>query len=715
MFCKLRAGRYNPFSKEKRMFERLITFTSVLGLILFLFSASGCSDNDSKRVEDAMIKDYGFDVVDTSDEGCKVKSECPSGNYCDKNLHICKTGECFDNSDCDDGYLCDMSRNYCYFSGCFKDSDCKEGICRRSSGRCIDCLTDSDCKNGICNSSTNKCIYGNCTDDKLEPNDSFDQAYSIDSGIRKLILCPSDDDYFKVNLSTLDSLRVVIKTSSIKNINAAIFSKNDTLNPLVMANISNSGELNLSSAPVSGEYYIKVSSSDVVVNYEIEVIIKKSGSGCEDDIFEENDSEGLSKNITSGIYNDLSLCPDDIDYFALSLNSQDKVTINIKGDNINALFYRDGSVEQNKVSLNSQNLFIANGSGIYFLKIYSDSKERQSYSFEIGTTQNNSCIDDSFEENDSFNNPAIIPLNKDMEFVLCPEDEDWFLFRTYGRQTKITLMSEKSTPFEIYSPNDSSEPILYSDEYDNTIQIAEFEGMPDSLLLRIPSDSSMKSYKLNISSSIPECSDDIYEPNNSIEGARLLGSGTYQNLKICPSDEDYYAFDLNQKDRIEITTNFSDASADIDIVLYDPLRREVAYSISSGDVEKIDYITDISGRYILNVFAWDNNAADYSMNIKITSAASSCVDDRFEENDSVQSSAQINSTEIYGLRICPSDYDYYSITLNRSDWLSAGVFYNESKDKLFAAILSSDGKTVLATGGKQSGDIVLDVIAPYSG
>lgn len=675
---------------------------------------SNCSDDKKYEdtTEDIIINEDSI-ILDANTNICTKKSDCKNGMYCDKDKNKCFEGECYDNSDCAEEYFCDSARHYCYFVGCSKNEDCKEGICKRNTGKCVGCLVDADCKSGNCNSALGICLMNNCTDDKLEPNDSFSQAYQLNSGIRKLTLCPEDDDYFKITLSYQDKLVIKINTSSIKTISVYLFYEKDLNNPISFTQIKNSGELNLNSAPESGNYFVKVSSTDSLISYEIEVDIKSVISTCIDDIFEENDSESFAKNITSGIYKDLVLCPYDSDFYTLTLNKGDSVEITINGENLNTIFY---GTALNPKTINSGEKTIINieNSTNYFLHISSASNKSQTYSLEINIIKNQQCNDDAYEDNDSANQGIEIPLNKEIKLNLCPEDDDWFIIKTYGKPTKITLNSNQKIPFEIYSINDAKEPILYSDEFDSTTQIAEFENLPDTLLIRVISSSISSSYNLKVESSIIDCTDDSFEPNNTLLGAKRIEAGEYQALMLCPADEDYYSISLNKGDHIEIEVRFDNLKADIDIVLFDPLGNEAAYSITSTNIEKITFAANMSGDYILNIFAWDNGSAQYQLNININ-RIQSCTDDRFEDNDSVNTATKLTSDEIYGLKICPTDYDYYSISLNKGDRLSTGVFYTESQGKLYSALLSSDGKTVFATGENQSGDIVLNITATYSG
>ncbi len=688
---------------------KIIYFTFITLLTLSLFS---CSESETYSPENTVNSEDILSVdVDLSE--CNIKSECKAGFYCDKTLRLCKEGDCFDNSDCNQGYLCDSARHYCYFAGCSKNSDCKEGICKRNTGKCVGCLTDADCKSGNCNSATGICLLNNCIDDKLEPNDSFSQTYIMESGIRKLKLCPSDDDYFKVSLSPQDRLRIGINTSSIKPISLYLFSEKDTSNPISYTSIENHGELTLSSAPTSGFYYIKLAASDIEINYEIEIDVTNKTNICEDDIFENNDTESSAKNITSGTYKNLILCPDDDDFYSLNLNMEEILNLKISGENLIAEFYKESNDIQN-IAINNQTNINIEYSGLYFLKISSTSKSPVKYSIEINTGGTPSCDDDNYEENDSLESSTDLILNKEVNLSLCIRDDDWFIIKTYGRHTTIELRSSSTLQFEIYSLNDRNEPILYSDEISNGISIADFENLPDTLYIRVPSQDTKIEYTLKVTSDTVVCTDDSYEPNDTYNTAVDIPTGDINSLMLCPADEDNYGFDLNKDDQITIETTFDKNQADIDIVLFDPQSNEAAYSISSTGTEKINYTAKISGRHILNVFAWDNKSAQYSLESSII-RSSTCTDDRLEDNDSINTATIINSTEIYGLKICPSDYDYYSIILNKGDRLSTGVFYNESNGKLYSALLSSDGKTVFANGEDQSGDIVLDITAPYSG
>lgn len=680
-------------------------------LLLVLLTIWGCSNSNNEEKDSDDVNYSDIIASDATPSECNSKADCSERMYCDLEKKICLEGDCYDNRDCNAGYLCDMARHYCYFVGCSRNSDCREGICKRNTGKCVECLTDSDCEKGSCNSALGLCSSSDCIDDKIEPNDTFSQAYAIDSGIRKLKLCPGDDDYFKIPLSTYDTLKVIVKSESVKPIEIYLFYEKDRESPVAYTSIVKYGELKYSSVSYQGIYFLKIKASDVEISYEMEINISSLES-CEDDLFENNDNELQAKSLTSGIYRDLILCPKDEDYYLINLNIDDTVSIKISGEDLFADL-KNAKGESQALKINKQNTIKAEYSGAMTLRVFSTGETPSKYSMEISIDSLNNCADDPLEENDNINSAKELILNREMPLTLCKGDEDWFVIKTYQNPTTIELKADISINFEIYSSS-SEEPILYSDEVATGITRAEFENLPDKLFIRVIPKEEKVDYSIKVTTTITECIDDKYEDNDSVETATDLSVESISDLKICPSDEDYYSYSLNRGDRIHIEVEFNSEMADIDIVLFDPLHKEVAYSIGSSGKEVIDYTAQISGNHILNVFAWDNKPAAYSIKTTIN-RSSLCLDDRFEDNDSIQSATRLNSDEIYGLVICPQDYDYYSIALNKGDRLSTGVFYDESKGKLYSALLSSDGKSIFATGENQSGDIVLSIEAPYSG
>ena len=116
--------------------------------------------------------------------------------------------------------------------------------------------------------------------------------------------------------------------------------------------------------------------------------------------------------------------------------------------------------------------------------------------------------------------------------------------------------------------------------------------------------------------SAPVCADQ-FEPNNSRPTAPLVPPGTYTNITACPSDDDFYAFSLAAGERFTAVVNFISSEGDIDI----QLQREAGTIITSsggvGNSETVTYTPTVAERIYLRVYRFSSsgNPSRYSMTI----------------------------------------------------------------------------------------------------
>ena len=106
------------------------------------------------------------------------------------------------------------------------------------------------------------------------------------------------------------------------------------------------------------------------------------------------------------------------------------------------------------------------------------------------------------------------------------------------------------------------------------------------------------------------CDDDYLEPNDTPFSVPMVAPDTYNDLKICPCREDWYAFLVGEGGIIHAKASFSHAEVDIDMQLYKAEDAEmhsgttVAASASTDDDEEIEYTSTGPGTYYLRVFAF---------------------------------------------------------------------------------------------------------------
>ena len=193
---------------------------------------------------------------------------------------------------------------------------------------------------------------------------------------------------------------------------------------------------------------------------------------------------------------------------------------------------------------------------------------------------------------------------------------------------------------------------------------------------------------------------DVLDPNESSQNARKieLVDGIYHKdeLAVCQTNPDYYAFDVKNNTTLDIAVS-STTPGDFDIVLYDANMNEIVASRSGSTSETIhrDLIVGDQMLY-LYVFMPENiyNASEmaYSLDIKTGEApAWSHCDATFEPNDFASSAYDLKEAATSGREavICPNtDNDYYAISMVEGDRLQIG-FETESSG-LRAALYRGD-------------------------
>ena len=120
-------------------------------------------------------------------------------------------------------------------------------------------------------------------------------------------------------------------------------------------------------------------------------------------------------------------------------------------------------------------------------------------------------------------------------------------------------------------------------------------------------------------------SDDSLEDGDSCENAVELEPGSYNNLVVKSTDEDWYTFDVANGTDIDVFLDFVDGNGDIDAQLFDSCGSSyLVNSTSNNNDESFTYTnnTGVSQTYFLRVFLFSDTRNDYSMTIDYTPGSS---------------------------------------------------------------------------------------------
>lgn len=100
-----------------------------------------------------------------------------------------------------------------------------------------------------------------------------------------------------------------------------------------------------------------------------------------------------------------------------------------------------------------------------------------------------------------------------------------------------------------------------------------------------------------------------------------MSAGTYNGLRMCVDDEDFFEIDLQSGDQITVDLAFSNIEGDIDLALLDPDGLLVTYSTSGDNDEQVSFVVDSSGAWFIWVDLYEELGAaegnDYGMVITV--------------------------------------------------------------------------------------------------
>ena len=340
-------------------------------------------------------------------ESCTTNESCQAGSWCMQGLcqdrsavALCPGGQ---NSECAQGMRCNVVNTVCEEDlGCSDDTDCGASeVCNTGSRTCVPkctAMTQVDvCKPG------EKCVASKCvqcaTDAECGAGLKCDAAGKCSSGDR----CYTDRDC-KV--------------------------------PLIC--FAQTGAC-LPKAPPC------VSDDNCTTDRRCDV-----GSGkcvprtCQPDRYEPDNDISQAFAIAASRYDNLTLCPGDVDWFSITLARGDQLGVNLDADpfseNNFSTLVKDGSgrtLAAGKLLVS----YVSPASQKYFVSI-STIDPFQPYDVTFLLSRGIPCDDDVHEPNDSALMATALNASTTLEGAICPQDQDWFKVNVpAGKSLKVSLIN----------------------------------------------------------------------------------------------------------------------------------------------------------------------------------------------------------------------------------------------------------------------------------
>lgn len=193
--------------------------------------------------------------------------------------------------------------------------------------------------------------------------------------------------------------------------------------------------------------------------------------------------------------------------------------------------------------------------------------------------------------------------------------------------------------------------------------------------------------------SMPMCTPDAFEPNDTAMTSATLTMNTRNDATICGSDEDWFDFPTANNTNHRVTITFPDSESDLDLEIYeDGVLFESSLGIS--DVESVQFRAAPNRSYSARVFNAGSNDNDYFL--QVIDIVSCQEEDGFAPNQSIAEAPLLPADwSVYGYA-CPGQSDFYAmgeVTTGTTVWVDLyDVDFGEDIDLHLWADPDGDGQ-----------------------
>ncbi|MHA1672594.1 MAG: hypothetical protein ACTSYI_03115 [Promethearchaeota archaeon] len=208
-------------------------------------------------------------------------------------------------------------------------------------------------------------------------------------------------------------------------------------------------------------------------------------------------------------------------------------------------------------------------------------------------------VNDAYESNDNQGDAAEITAGTYSNLVLDDYDEDWFVIEVPADEM-ITVLVEATNSSDydeiqisIYNEYgswiDDAYIYCYPEDQDNSTHVSTYSSTDEVYYIRLyPYNIDLEmTYQMEIS--FETITPDSYEPNEDASDASQIGEGTYEDLTLLESDDDWFQLEISGDRAVKVTLELTDFS-NTDYYVYIRLYREVDnyyddyYSIGSESI-----------------------------------------------------------------------------------------------------------------------------------
>ena len=453
---------------------------------------------------------------------------------------------------------------------------------------------------------------------------------------------------------------------------------------------------------------------------------------CSSDRFENDDTLVTARPLTAGTYPALTSCNGDEDWFAVTVGNNELIEVLLSfqdaiGD-VNLHLYDSAGAQVDAAQSGTDDERVAyttRAAGTYYVRVVfnvgggdDDDVDGNTYDLTLGL---GAPCTDRYEDNDLLASATPIATGIETALRACPSDEDWYevqvddnelltvssLFDDAMGNIDLRLYNNQGTQVAASLSGTDDEALAYAGQYAGPYFVRVLFGS-------IHEDDAMPGNDYTLEVVTSSACDDVFENNDSLAAAAVVGPGSYVDLTTCPADEDWYAITAGNNELIRLDVRFAHVFGNIDLRLYDSQGTQVSAALSGTDDESIVYTTPRAGTYYVRVLLGGGDDAipgnGYALDVDVGTPCS----DIFEDNDDFVGTRAIGSGSFNGLSACPNDEDFYALPLSAPGTIVVDAAFLHSAGNIDLRLYDATG-TQVAASLSGSDNEHLEFIAPVAG
>ncbi len=457
-----------------------------------------------------------------------------------------------------------------------------------------------------------------CLEDNYEPNDTFSDAHFLmDAGAySNLRICGGDTDYFGF-VTSGSGMNVTIQ--AFGNGDALVWQAQDGMGNPVDGLQSGSKSISVPGEKLSGGVLLVALWSDNEGPVTYDLTVANETGECDDDSLEPNETAPAAELIGEGLFEDLSICAGDVDFYRIEVPGSTFLGATIThaasvGDLDLYLLGSDGesvidaaltSSEEEKVEAN-----ISSG-GTHYLKVVGFQGATNSYHLSVDfEKQVDSCQEDTFAPNQYADEAVMVPPSAYKQLAACPGKEDWFAIGLNGNETlAVTVTPGNGLQLHLEEPGGTTLCDGQSQGGGTGFSCA-IPGAGDYRFRVANNGTTALSYDLEVAVTPPPgpCQDDRFESNNQVAaGAKILNTTTTW-LTSCGLDADWFHFPGYSQDVVFVGVVFDQWAGDLKLTLLDETGiSALATSYSAAETPYVEATLPATGEYNVLVEGTDSS------------------------------------------------------------------------------------------------------------